>query len=341
MSVPKPVVVISNKVFDETLDLLATRCDVVPNPSVEPLEPQHLKERCKEADALMAFMPDSIDNDFLDACPRLQVIGCALKGYDNFDIDACSAHGVWVSIVSDLLTEPTAELAVGLMIGIGRQLLTGDDIVRNGFAGWQPVLYGTGLSGSRVGIVGMGKVGQAIAARLSGFGAQLIYSDPAPLDRSREDTLNLERVSLDAIAKHSDFVVIATPLVPETTGLIDNAFLRRTKPSAFIVNPARGSVVDEIAVADALAAGTLGGYAADTFAFEDWSLPGRLREIPPRLLANRAKTLFTPHIGSAVVSVRREIEYDAAKNILEALSGKRPHGAINRIDPGDETAVAN
>ncbi len=336
----RPRVVVSCRAFDETLALLGERCDVVANQTGAALSPDALLDRCRDADALMAFMPDRIDGSFLQACPNLKAIGCALKGYDNFDVEACTAHGVWITIVPDLLTVPTAELAVGLMIGLGRNMLAGDRLVRKGFEGWRPVLYGRGLANATVGIVGMGKVGSAIAERLAGFGVSLIYADRQPLPKDEEKRIGISRVDLETLARSSDFVVLATPLTLETEKLVDAAFLREMKQGAYLINPARGSVVDEDAVADALETGRLRGYAADVFAFEDWARPDRPRSVPRQLLADRERTLLTPHIGSADIEVRRAIERDAALNILEALAGETPHGAINDVGAFRNAATA-
>lgn len=334
----RPRVVVSCRAFPETLELLAEHAEVVPNPGEDALSPAELRDRCRDADALLAFMPDRIDAEFLDACSRLRVVGCALKGFDNFDVDACTDRGVWVSIVPDLLTEPTAELAVGLMIGIGRNMLAGDRLVRREFQGWRPTLYGAGLAGATVGIVGMGKVGRAVAARLQGFQARLIYHDATALSSHDEAAFGLRSASLEELARESDFIVLAVPLNQNTRNMVDASFLASVRAGAYLVNPARGSVVDETAVAEALKSGKLAGYAADTFPFEDWALADRPSAVHPDLLTNPDRTLLTPHIGSAVTDVRREIERDAALNIVEALRGERPHGAIN--DPRPLRAAA-
>ena len=126
----------------------------------------------------MAFMPDRVDETFLAACPRLKVVGAALKGFDNFDVDACTRRGVWLTFVPDLLTVPTAELTLGLTIALMRNVREADAFVRSGeFSGWQPRFYGTGIEGSTVGIVGMGAIGRAVASRLHGWGAKLIYAE--------------------------------------------------------------------------------------------------------------------------------------------------------------------
>lgn len=322
----RPKIVVTNRAFPETLALLGTEGEVVACPGPEPLSRERLQVELAEAEALLVFMTDLVDPALLAAAPRLKVVGAALKGFDNIDVAACRRRGVEVTIVPDLLTVPTAELAIGLMIGLSRHILPGDRLVRGGaFAGWRPTLYGTGLSGSTVGIVGLGRVGRAIAERLGVFGCSLLGFDPAA---GGEIPQGVRPASLETLLAASDFLVLAAPLTPTTIGLIGPAALAALKPGAFLVNCARGSLVDEAAVADALESGRLAGYASDVFGFEDWARPDRPREIEPRLLAARGNTLLTPHLGSAVSSVRREIELAAARNIVAVLRGETPPDGV-------------
>jgi phosphonate dehydrogenase len=292
---PLPKVVIGQRVFDETLAVLAPHARVVaPGPGDgDALPPERLSQDLADADAWMAFMPDRADADRLKLFPRLKLIAGALKGWDNFDLAACTRRGVWLSVVPDLLTDPTAELAIGLMIGLGRHVRLGDQHVRSGsFQGWTPSFYGLGLAGARVGHIGMGAIGQAIARRLAPFGAAQRYVDPLPLDAGAEAALGLTREpQLDALLCWSDYLLLGAPLTPQTHHIID-------------------------------------GYAADVFEMEDWALAQRPRAIDPNLLSHPA-TLFTPHLGSAVVEVRRAIERRAVDNILDALSGHIPRDALN------------
>jgi phosphonate dehydrogenase len=324
---PRPRVVVSSKVFAETREFLATDFEIDANQEDEPLGRAELLRRARAAHGLLAFMPDSVDDAFLAACPNLRVIACALKGADNFDVEACARRGVWLSIVPDLLTEPTAELALGLAIGLGRHIPAADRAVRSGeFRGWRPRFYGTSLDGSAVAILGAGRVGRAIARKLSGFSCSVLMVDQHDIAAA---PANVRRAPLGEALAQADFVILALPLDHSTLHLIGRDALARMKPGALLVNPARGSVVDEAAVADAIESGRLGGYAADVFELEDWARPDRPRAIEPRLLRAPDRTLFTTHIGSAVTRVRREIELDAALNIREALRGERPHGAVN------------
>jgi phosphonate dehydrogenase len=327
----KPKVVLTHWAHPPVLDLLAKACTVVPNATRETLPREELRQRARDADALMTFMPDRIDEEFLRACPRLKVIGCALKGYDNYDIDACTRHGVWITNVPDLLTVPTAELTLGLLLAVTRHLLEGDRFVRSGhFNGWRPALYGTGLAGRTLGIIGMGAVGQALAQRLQGFEMQLLYTDPRALTPEREAAWQLTRVPLAALLARSDFVVPMVPYRPETHHLIDGRALAQMQDGAYLINACRGSVVDEIAIVEALNAGKLAGYAADVFEMEEWARADRPRVIDARLLRDTSGTVFTPHLGSAVEEVRLAIELEAAHNILQALAGEVPVGALNR-----------
>ncbi len=327
----KPKVVLTHRVHPEVIELLAEHGEVIPNMTDDTLAREEILRRAREAEAIMTFMPDSVDEAFLRACPRLRVVGCALKGYDNYDVDACTRHGVWITNVPDLLTIPTAELTIGLLIGLARNLLAGDHFVRSGrFNGWRPALYGCGLTGKTLGIIGMGAVGRAIAQRLAGYEMRVLYTDPVALPKERETHWKLQRVELAALLAESDFVVPMVPYRAETLHMIGASALAQMKSGAYLINTCRGSVVDEQAVAEALASGRLAGYAADVFEMEDWARPDRPQAIPQALLEDRARTLLTPHLGSAVDSVRLDIELEAARNILQALRDETPQGAINR-----------
>jgi phosphonate dehydrogenase len=327
----KPRVVVTNPVFPETVALLQPHCVLDRNEQVGSWPYEEVRRRCANADGLLAFMTDKVDAAFVERCPHLRVIACALKGWDNFDVDACARAGVWVTAVPDLLTEPTAELALLLALALGRNLLDGDRFVRSGnFHGWRAQLYGAGLAGSVVGIAGAGRVGRAIAARLSGFApARVLYIDRIRLPLTDERGLGMEHASWDALLENSDTLFLALPLTDDTYHLLNWTALQRTKPGCRVINAGRGSVADEQAVAAALCEERLGGYAADVFEFEDWARADRPREIPKNLLAH-PRTVFTPHLGSAVIGVRRQIELTAAHNLVEALAGREPPDVVAR-----------
>jgi phosphonate dehydrogenase len=332
---PRPKVVVTYRIHEPIQQLLSRECDVIANDGAQSWPTARLAELARTADALLVFMPDKIDDAFLEQCPRLKIVAAALKGYDNIDVDACTQHGVWVTIVPDLLSSPTAELALTLALGLTRNLLPGDRLIRSGeFQGWRPALYGDGLVGKTVGILGMGKLGQAFARLLTGFNARVIYHDPVRMSPVQEAFLGISRAGFDDVLAESDLLVVMVPLTALTLHLVNAGTLAKMKKDAYLVNVGRGSVVDEAAVANALAEGHLRGYAADVFEMEDWARPDRPRVVHPDLIAHAERTLFTPHLGSAVAQVRMEIELCAANSILQALRGERPRDAVN--EPGSK-----
>lgn len=332
---PPKTIVVSHRVFPETLAALAEIGNVrAPNPRQQFAKPQ-LGKLAKDADAFLAFMPDVVDDAWLLRVPKLRVIAAALKGHDNFDLAACTRRGIWVSNVPDLLTAPTSELTIGLMISLARKIRAGDSRIRKSkHSKWQPDLYGQGIYGSTVGLIGMGMIGTAIAERLQGFGATLLYFETKVLEKDLETRLKLTRCVLPELLGRCDFLIVTVPLTASTYHLLNADALAACKHGALLINPARGSVVDEAAVIRALESGQLGGYAADVFECEDLSIAGHPKGIPSRLLEHPA-TLFTPHLGSAVESVRRAIELRAVANIADWASGRPPRDAVNYPRPGN------
>ncbi len=321
----KPIILVTHRVHAQVQERLAAHGVPDINPSTEPWPRSEIMRRLAPASAMMGFMTDCVDASLLLAAPQLKVIACALKGYDNYDVTACTHAGVWLTIVPDLLTEPTAELAMGLAIALARHVRPGDAYVRSGqFAGWRSHWFGTGLHGSVVALVGLGKVGQAIAQRLAGFGcASLLGVDPV------SQLPGVQRVDLLSALQQADYVFLSAPLTPASMHMLGPKELAMAKPGQHIINVGRGSVVDEVAMTQALQSGRIAGYAADVFACEDWGLPEHPKTIAPELLA-QPNTVFTPHLGSAVAKVRLAIEHCAADNILAVLQGQAPPNTINK-----------
>jgi phosphonate dehydrogenase len=324
---PRPLILITNPIHEEVQRRLSEFAELDMNPATEPWPQTEIMRRAFNASAMMGFMTDQVDADFIKAAPQMKIVACALKGFDNYDVAACTAAGVWVSIVPDLLTEPTAELAVGLAIALGRHVRAGDAHIRSGeFSGWRSHFYGVGLHGSTVAVIGCGLVGRAIIQRLKGFGChKILCVDPNPQAQISATI----PCALEQALQASDYVIVAAPLTGTTHRMIGSEQLAHSKPGQLIINIGRGSVVDEAAVATALARGQVGGYAADVFACEDWRLLDRPIGISSALI-NHPNTIFTPHIGSAVSEVRIAIEQRAASNIIAVLSGLVPSDAINQ-----------
>lgn len=326
----KPKIIVTNWVHDDVRDYLNGFADVIANQDrTTPWTAADIVERGAGAEALLAFMTDTVDAALLERLPDLRMISCAVRGYDNFDVDACAARGVEVAHVPDLLQEPTADLTLGLIIALTRNMLAADRFVRSGhFSGWRPHFYGLGLAGTPVGVIGMGGLGQAIARRLLACGAEISFFDDNPGSVPEEFSWRLHACPLGDVLRTSRILILALPLTAGTRHMIGAEALSAMPAGAFLINPARGSLVDEPAIADALKTGQLAGYAADVFALEDWALKDRPKSIPRDLIEARDRTVFTPHLGSAVDSIRRDIAMAAARHIRQFFEGERPDGLV-------------
>ncbi len=270
------------------------------------------------AEALCYFVPDVIDAALMDRLPGVRVLAGFGKGYDNVDLAAATARKLWVTNVPDALTDGTADLAWALILNVTRGVSAGERFVRSGaFTGWSTgVRLGTALTGKTLGIVGYGAVGRAIARRAEGFGMRVVYSDTS------------SGIALDELLGTADIVALAVPLTDATRYLIGAKQLARMRRTAFLVNIARGSIVNEADVADALARGAIAGYAADVFELEDRQYDDRRRTIDARLLESE-RTVLTPHIGTATPEDRARLAMVQAQAVLDAIAGRRPATAVN------------
>ena len=323
-------VVVTQPIHATVLSYLRQHAEVHMNSGPNPFSREELIDNCKDAHGVMVFMTERIDKKFLENCKKIRIIAGALKGYNNISIDECSDENIPVTIVPDLLSEPTGELTVGLMIALARKVCAGDRYVRErNFPGWRPILYGQSLSKANVLVIGAGAVGKTVLRMLKGFDCNCFYVDPDPLPTSTEVELNCKRTELDTGLPTADFVILALHLMPDTRHLVDASFLAKMKTNSLLINPARGSLVHEKAVETALSKKQISGYAADTFEVEDWALEDRPRSISSGLLTSES-TVFTPHIGSAVREVREAIEYSAAKSLIDGINGRISENTVNK-----------
>ena len=286
----------------EALDRLVAKHDVEIWPDRLPPPRSELMARAPELEGLLSLLTDPIDAELIDAAPKLLAISNYAVGVDNVDVEAAAARGIPVGNTPDVLTDSTADLAIALMLAAGRRLAEGEAFVRAGeWRTWEPgLMLGRDLHGATVGIVGYGRIGQAVGRRLEGFGCEVLTS------RRSDD--------LGDLLERSDFVTLHTPLTPETRGLIGDAALRRMKPTAYLVNTARGSIVDTDALARALHAGELAGAALDVTDPEP--LPG------DHPLLRAPNLLVVPHVGSATVATRERMADMAVDNLLAGLAGE-------------------
>jgi glyoxylate reductase len=276
-------------------------------------------ENLATADALVCLPRDPVPGGLLRAAPRLRLVANTAVGTDNVDLATAAALGIAVTNTPDVLTEATADFAFALLLAAARRLGEGERLVRAGaWKGWAlDLLLGVDLAGATLGIIGLGRIGRAVARRAAGFGMTLVHAGGAP----DATTPPSRAVPIDELLAVSDFVSIHCPLTPATRNLVDAAALARMKPTAVIVNTARGPIVDEAALADALDAGRIFAAGLDVFAAEP--------VIHPRLLAcDRA--VLAPHLGSATTSVRTQMATMSAEAVRSVLADERP---AHLVDP--------
>lgn len=311
-------VVVSGELLGDALEVLREHATVTEVESVASVLGTSVLER---ADALICLITDRIGPDVLDQAPRLQIVANVAVGIDNIDVAACAARGVKVTNTPDVLTEATADLAFGLLLDAARRISEGDRLVRaGGWKAWTPSFHlGTKVHGMKLGIVGLGRIGMAMARRARGFGMHVGYTQrtPQPLERALGATFVPE---LDELLATSDAISIHCPLTPETRGLFDAKRLAKMKRGSILVNTARGPIVDEAALAHALEHGPLAAAGIDVYANEP--------AVHPALLA-RPNAVLAPHIGSAERDTREKMASLAATNVIAIVHGQPPLTPVN------------
>ena len=311
-------IVVTRRIPDPAIELLRGAGDVWVSPHDRPLATDELHEAVAGADAVVTLLHDRVDDGFLDAAgPALRIVANVAVGYDNIDVPACARRGVVVSNTPGVLTEATADLAFALILMATRRLGEGERLIRSGTP-WSWSMFfmlGTGVQGKTLGIVGLGKIGQATARRARAFGMELAYAGRRRAPEQLEEELGARFLPLEELLATADVVSLHCPLSAETRHLIDAGALARMKPSASLVNTTRGPVVDEGALADALRAGTIAGAGLDVFEHEPQVHPGLLE------LENVA---LIPHLGSATVETRTAMGVLAAENVVAVLGGAAP-----------------
>ncbi len=279
----------------------------------------------KGYDGMLTLLTDKIDSELLehDKNKQLKIIANYAVGFDNIDVEVCRARGVMVTNTpSDKVNESVAEHTWTLMLALSRRVVEAHEFMRNAaYRGWEPDIFlGQDLVGKTVGIVGMGRIGEMVARREKGFGMKVLYFNRRRIEIEIEKELGVDyRASLEDLLRESDYVSLHVPLTPETRHLINGKNLALFKKGAFLVNTARGPVVNETEVVEALRAGMLGGYATDVYENEPNPHPE---------LLGMANVIMTPHIASATVAARRDMGEIAVKNLVEGLGGKQPSNMV-------------
>lgn len=277
--------------------------------------------------AILPMLSNPITGEVLKAGERLQIVANHAVGYNNIDVDAAHKENIYVANTPDVLTDSCAEFTIGLILAVSRRLFEAQRYLLDGkFDGWEPLGFlGKELQGSTLGIVGMGRIGQAVAQRAKAFGMDIIYHNRSRLAPETENTFNASyRANIERLAEEADILTLHCPLTDETKHLVDKEVLSILGEKAILVNTSRGPVVDEKALAEALHDGTIGAAALDVFEEEP--------NVHPRLLA-APNCLLTPHIASASHETREAIGMLAAEAIIGILEGQDPNKIPNLIQP--------
>ena len=317
----KPAVLVTRKLFPEVLAYLEAHARVEGGRKPKGLGHEELKQKIRDKDGLFCLLVDRIDKPVIAAARRLKVIANCAVGFDNIDIGFARENGILVTNTPGVLTEATADLTWALILAVARRIPQADRFTREKrFTGWELDLFlGQEVSGRRLGIIGLGRIGKAVAERARAFRMDVVYHDPHRLSLKEEKSLGVTPISLDELLSTSDIVTIHAALNPQTHHLLSAEKLTLMKRTAILVNVARGPIVDESALAEALAKGKLWGAGLDVYEREP--------AVEKRLLGLKNVVLL-PHIGSATGQTRLRMAMTAARNLVQGLRGERPDNLI-------------
>ncbi len=327
----KPKVLITRPVPAAVYSKIAAECDVDCNGDDRPLAREEMERRLADRVGVLCHLTDRIDAAILEKAPLLKVIANVAVGYDNIEVPAATQRGILVTNTPDVLTDTTADFAFGLLLAAARRIAEGDRFVRAGqWKEWRfDLLLGTDVHHATLGILGLGRIGSAVARRARGFGMKVLYSMPRRALPEIERELGAAYVDKETLLRESDFISLHVPLKPETRHLIGKAEFSFMKPSAMLINTARGPVVDESALADALREGRIAGAGLDVFEQEP--------RVSPELL-NFSNVVLAPHIASASRQTRLRMVEVAAENLIAAANGRMPPNPVNRLAPPSPAA---
>jgi glyoxylate reductase len=315
-------VYVTRPVFDQAIERLKRETDVEVNTDERVLSKSELISHLRETDGALTLLTDVINREVLEACPRLKVIANFAVGFNNVDIDAANQLGVIVTNTPGVLTETTADFAWTLLMAAARRVVEADRFARAGkFKMWGPKMFlGHDIYGKTLGLIGLGRIGQAVARRASGFNMKVVFHDAEPIPEQVLNDLRVTRVPLEELLRISDFISVHVPLLPETKHLLSDRTFAMMKPTCVVVNTSRGPVVDEKALIRALKNGNIAAAGLDVFEREP--------EIEPELF-DIDNVVIAPHIASASHETRMKMCMMATENLLASLKGNRPPNFVN------------
>lgn len=318
----KPKVLLTGRIPDGVMAVLRDTCNVESNTEDRPWERKELLERIGDKKGLISMITDDVNRELLDRAPHLGMIANMAVGYNNVDVQAATARGIPVSNTPGVLTDATAELAFALILATARRVAELDRRTRAGeFKWWAPMQFlGSEVTGKTLGIIGLGRIGQAVARRARGFDMRILYHNRSRMESSSEDSMGVEYADLDNLLAESDFVSLHVPLTKETQYLIGAKELARMKPTAYLINTSRGPVVDERALVRVLRERKIGGAGLDVYEHEPALAPG---------LADLDNAVLLPHVGSGTLETRTRMASLAVENLLAGLRGDVPPNLLN------------
>ncbi|MFP4036185.1 MAG: 2-hydroxyacid dehydrogenase [Desulfobacteraceae bacterium] len=319
----RPSVFVTRPLPPAVMEALESDFELVCNPEDRVLTREELLSGVKGRDAVLSLLTDRIDAEVMDAAgPGLRIIANYAVGYDNIDLEAATERKIAVSNTPGVLTETTADLAMGMILAVARRIVEGDSFVRAGrFRGWGPLLYlGADIHGKTLGLIGLGRIGRAVAKRAAGFDMRILYCKRTRADSAVEEELNVRYATKEELLRESDFVSLHVPSTPDTFHFIGEAEFDLMKPSAFIINTARGEVIDEAALVGALKDKRIAGAALDVFENEPEIHPG-LIEMP--------NVILLPHVGSGTIETRTRMGLVDHENLKAFFQGKVPPNCLN------------
>jgi len=318
----KPKVFVTRKLPEKALEIIRAECEMEINPYDRKITREELIEGVKNKDGLLCLLTDKIDEKIIESGKNLRIIANYAVGYDNVDVNAANKRKIPVTNTPGVLTDTTADMAWALIFTIVRRVVEADKFTKAGkYKGWGPMMFlGGDVYGKTLGIIGLGRIGKAVAKRAKGFDIKLLYFDAFRADEKVEKEMNVKFTNLDTLLKESDFVSIHVPLLPSTHHLIGKKELSMMKKSAYLINNSRGPVIDEKALVKALREKKIAGAALDVFENEPELSPG---------LADLENVVLTPHISSASIETRTKMAIMAAENLLAGLKGIKPPNIVN------------
>lgn len=318
----KPTVTVTNIFPEVALAKLRTRAEVIYNDTGQPLNAAELASRAARSQAMLSYLTDKIDAAVIDAgAGSLKIVANYGAGFNNIDVPRAAQNNIWVSNTPGVLHETTADLTWAMMLGIARRIVESDRFTReNKFHGWMADMFlGGDVYGKTLGVIGCGEIGAAVARRALGFEMNVLYHQRHRLPEAEEKKLNARFVPLEELLRESDFVTLHVPLTDETKYMIGRDQLAMMKPTAYLIHAARGKVVDDQALVDALKAKQIAGAALDVFENEPELTPG---------MTELDNLVILPHIGSASVETRNTMALLVVDNVFDALDGQTPRTLV-------------